>query len=109
MLDLAQASSPFAISKTLIAYRTHHIITPAFIKATPQATVISRMVNEVQSYGAPKKEDSYIVLLHDHVNKDDRFKWLSSIPNTLAGVTHDYNSRFLRHGFIGANSPCMAR
>jgi len=58
------------------------------------------MVNEVQSYGARKKEGSYIVLLHDHVGKDDHLKWLSSIPNTLAGVTHDYNSRFF-HGFTG--------
>jgi len=58
-----------------------------------------------------KKEDSYIVVLHAHVEVSNNYReWLSAflskagVQNTLAGITHAYNPRFL-HGFAGANSP----
>jgi hypothetical protein len=77
-----------------------YIIQIAF-KPRPTSECISKMV-KIQTYD-PKKKDSYIVLLHDHVDKKAHLNWLSNIPNTLAGITHDYDSKFL-NGFTGAIS-----
>ena len=52
------------------------------------------MSQRIQTYLGLKKERSYIVTLHDDIEKDSHLDWLArELPD--CEVTHNYSSNFL--------------